>query len=145
MSVVATQAAMLALTAQPGDVAIRTDNSKTYILSAEPASTLANWLEIVAPGAVSSVAGKTGVVSLVKADVGLGNVDNTSDANKPVSTATATALAGKASTADLDNVFTLANSKVGGLNGVTGLWKGTQVQYDAIVTKDPNVVYVVTG
>ena len=32
-----------------------------------------------------------------KGDVGLGNVDNTSDANKPVSTATAAALAGKAS------------------------------------------------
>ena len=30
-----------------------------------------------------------------KADVGLGNVDNTSDANKPVSSATTTALAGK--------------------------------------------------
>lgn len=30
-----------------------------------------------------------------KATVGLGNVDNTSDANKPISTATATALAGK--------------------------------------------------
>ena len=29
---------------------------------------------------------------LVKADVGLGNVDNTSDANKPVSTAQQTAL-----------------------------------------------------
>ena len=50
-------------------------------------------------GAVDSVAGKTGVVTLVKADVGLGNVDNTSDAAKPVSTATATALSGKASTA----------------------------------------------
>lgn len=34
---------------------------------------------------------KTDLV-LVKADVGLGNVDNTSDANKPVSTATQTAL-----------------------------------------------------
>lgn len=41
---------------------------------------------------VQSVAGKTGVVTLVKADVGLGNVDNTSDANKPVSTAQQTAL-----------------------------------------------------
>lgn len=40
---------------------------------------------------VSSVAGKTGAVTLAKADVGLGNVDNTSDANKPVSTAQATA------------------------------------------------------
>lgn len=45
---------------------------------------------------VSSVAGKTGVVSLDKADVGLGNVDNTSDAAKPISTATQTALDGKA-------------------------------------------------
>lgn len=34
---------------------------------------------------------------LTKADVGLGNVDNTSDANKPISTATQTALNGKAS------------------------------------------------
>lgn len=33
---------------------------------------------------------------------------------------------------------------VAGLNGVTGLWKGTQAQFDAIGTKDPNVVYVVT-
>ncbi|HET6622722.1 MAG TPA: hypothetical protein VFG56_02190, partial [Candidatus Saccharimonadales bacterium] len=43
-------------------------------------------------GAVSSVNGQTGDVTLTKADVGLGNVDNTSDANKPVSTATQTAL-----------------------------------------------------
>lgn len=43
----------------------------------------------VAP--VQSVSGKTGTVTLVKADVGLGNVDNTSDVNKPVSTAQAAA------------------------------------------------------
>ncbi|WP_104086573.1 hypothetical protein [Arthrobacter sp. GMC3] len=49
-------------------------------------------------GAVKSVNTKTGDVVLGKADVGLGNVDNTSDANKPVSTPTATALAGKAAT-----------------------------------------------
>lgn len=36
---------------------------------------------------VTSVAGKTGAVTLVKADVGLANADNTSDVNKPVSTA----------------------------------------------------------
>lgn len=44
---------------------------------------------------VQSVAGKTGAVTLAKGDVGLSNVDNTSDMNKPVSTAMATALAGK--------------------------------------------------
>ena len=41
--------------------------------------------------AVVSVAGRTGAVTLVKADVGLGNVDNTADASKPVSTAQANA------------------------------------------------------
>ena len=46
-------------------------------------------------GAVDSVAGKTGVVTLAKSDVGLGNVDNTSDLNKPISTATQNALNNK--------------------------------------------------
>lgn len=41
---------------------------------------------------VTSVAGKTGAVTLNKSDVGLGNVNNTSDANKPVSNATQNAL-----------------------------------------------------
>ena len=43
-------------------------------------------------GSVSSVNGYTGAVVLVANDVGLGNVNNTSDANKPVSTAAQTAL-----------------------------------------------------
>lgn len=38
------------------------------------------------------------LVELTKADVGLSNVDNTSDADKPISTATQTALNGKQST-----------------------------------------------
>ena len=46
----------------------------------------------ITSGAVDSVAGKTGVVTLVKGDVGLGSVDNTSDVNKPVSTAQQSAL-----------------------------------------------------
>lgn len=47
-----------------------------------------SWVTVSSGGgAVTSVAGKTGVVTLVKADVGLGNVDNTSDANKSVSIA----------------------------------------------------------
>ena len=55
-----------------------------------------NGIIIAADGttsaAVLSVAGKTGAVTLDKADVGLGNVDNTSDANKPISTAMQAAL-----------------------------------------------------
>lgn len=62
--VVADEAAMLALTAQQGDVAVRTDNDTSYILTAEPASTLANWQELLTPtaGAVTSFNGRTGAV-----------------------------------------------------------------------------------
>jgi hypothetical protein len=48
-----------------------------------------------------SVNGHTGVVTVTKSDVGLSNVDNTSDANKPISTATQTALDTKADAADV--------------------------------------------
>jgi hypothetical protein len=47
---------------------------------------------------VVSFAALKAAMSFVKADVGLANVDNTSDANKPISTATQTALDGKAGT-----------------------------------------------
>ena len=47
------------------------------------------------PAPVTSVNGYVGAVVLTKSDVGLGNVDNTSDLNKPISTATQTALNAK--------------------------------------------------
>ena len=50
---------------------------------------------------------KTDLV-LVKGDVGLGNVDNTSDVNKPVSTAQQTALDAKLDDSQLDTDVTLA-------------------------------------
>lgn len=87
VQVVATQAAMLALTAERGDMAIRTDTGRTYVLASDSPGTLADWKEVAAAGQVASVAGKTGAVTLAKADVGLGSVDNTADTAKPVSTA----------------------------------------------------------
>lgn len=57
-----------------------------------------NVSQVKALAPVQSVASKTGAVSLVKGDVGLGNVDNTADADKPVSTATQTALNAKQDT-----------------------------------------------
>lgn len=91
---VASQAAMLALSAGPGDMAVRTDTNTVYVLAEAPAATLANWKGPLTLGGVTTVAGKAGpAVSLVKGDVGLGNVDNTTDVNKPVSTATSTAIA----------------------------------------------------
>lgn len=61
------------------------DNVKQYSASNPP------------PYPVTSVAGKTGAVTLAASDVGLGNVDNTSDANKPISNATQAALNDKQS------------------------------------------------
>jgi hypothetical protein len=54
--VVADQAARLALTCEVGDIAIQTDVSLTYILVTSPPSTLANWQQLLVPGAgVTSV------------------------------------------------------------------------------------------
>ncbi len=57
----ASQAAMLASAATKGDVCIRTDVNASYILAADPASTLANWKQLPAPASgVTSVFGSTG-------------------------------------------------------------------------------------
>lgn len=72
-------------TGESGKIYVALNTNKTYRWSGSA------YIYITS-GAVDSVAGKTGVVTLVKGDVGLGSVDNTSDANKPVSTAQQSAL-----------------------------------------------------
>lgn len=69
VNTVASQSAMTSLAAQQGDVAIRTDVNKTFILSKEPASTAANWIELQFPVSVTSVNGKTGIITLTGADI----------------------------------------------------------------------------
>ena len=62
--VVANQTAMLALSAEKGDVAIRSDLNKTFILSTNSPSTLADWKEMPTPtDLVLAVAGLTGTIS----------------------------------------------------------------------------------
>ena len=78
---------------ETGKIYIALDTNKTYRWSG-------STYVYITSGAVDSVAGKTGVVTLVKADVGLANVDNTSDTNKPISTATQNALNLKANAAN---------------------------------------------
>lgn len=74
--------------AQEGDVLILTTDKKTYIHNGGTAGTAADFTLMETPtDVVTSVAGKTGVVTLVKGDVGLGNVDNTADSVKNVATA----------------------------------------------------------
>jgi len=66
--VVADEAAMLALEAVIGNIAIRTDitdESNQFMLTALPASALGNWMQLpMAVGAVMSVNGQTGNVNL---------------------------------------------------------------------------------
>ena len=72
--VVATEDAMLALSAQKGDIAIRSDLNKSFVLQATPASTLANWKELLTPtDVVLSVNSKTGAVTLNLDDIGDGS------------------------------------------------------------------------
>jgi hypothetical protein len=111
-SVVSSDVDMTAISnATVGSIAIRTDLNKNYILSSLPASTLANWVELLTPAApVQTVNGYTGTVNLSKIDIDLNNVDNTSDITKPISNPTQAAL-------DLK----LDANKVGAANGVASL------------------------
>lgn len=69
--VVGTEAEMLALTANQGDIAVRTDLSETFILAHGDPTVLADWQWLEAPtGGVVSVNGQQGVVNLGAADVG---------------------------------------------------------------------------
>lgn len=102
---VASQSAMLALTGEEGDWCIRTDLSTTWVITGSNPALIGSWTQLSYPAVpVTSVNGYTGAVSLVKADVGLSNVDNTSDANKPISTATQTALDGKQATVTVNGI-----------------------------------------
>ena len=67
-------------TGESGKIYIALDTNKTYRWSG-------SIYVYITSGAVDSVAGKTGVVSLVKGDVGLSNVDNTADLVKSVASA----------------------------------------------------------
>jgi hypothetical protein len=71
--VVASQSAMLALTAERGDVAIRTDLNKSFILATDSPVTLADWKELLTPAsAVTSVNGQTGAVTLTTSNISEG-------------------------------------------------------------------------
>lgn len=61
VNVVNSDATMIAISgAQVGSIAIRTDNNNNYVLSALPASNLANWIALATPLYVSTVNGYAG-------------------------------------------------------------------------------------
>ncbi len=94
--VVSSQAAMLALDAQVGDVAKRTDKGFSFILSAEPASTLSNWVQLnddvlaqlglssgaTQVGALDDVGGATTVQGALNLKATTASVTSTDSANR---------------------------------------------------------------
>ena len=134
-----------------------------HVAAADPHPDYTTAAEAAAAAPVQSVAGRTGAVTLAKGDVGLGNVDNTSDTSKPVSSATQTALDGKANTshthvaADVTDFSTAADARIAASNkvssdvtGITGadqvtnIVSLTQAEYDAI-TPNASTFYVIVG
>lgn len=98
----ATKAAVGSVLTTKGDLSVFTTTAarldigqNDYVLTADSTAPSGVAWKVAAGGggAVSSVAGRTGVVVLTKTDVGLANVDNTSDVTKQVATlAAATAI-----------------------------------------------------
>jgi hypothetical protein len=108
------------------------------------------WEKSGTTDSVPSVAGKTGDVVLVKADVGLANVDDTADAAKAVLSATKLATPRSINGVSFDGsadvtIPGLVSGSVNGTATALTLWTGTKAQYDAIVTKDASTVYAVTA
>lgn len=124
------------------DSAVQPSALTVYVKSVNGSTPDANGNVTVAGGGsgVSSVNGRTGDVTLAKSDVGLTNVDNTSDANKPVSAAQATAINAKytkpaSGIPDAD----LASTFVKKINGVSPDSNGN------ISNIDPNRLVVTTS
>lgn len=118
--VVANQAAMLALTAEVGDIAIRTDQNKTYILRATPASTLANWQELLTPTSpVTSVFGRTGAITAASGDYTVAQVTGAAPLASPAFTGTPTAPTAATAT-NTTQIATTAFVKAQGYTSNTG-------------------------
>jgi hypothetical protein len=71
VTVVVSEVAQLALTAEEGDVAVRSDENKTYMHNGGSAGTMADWTELQTPtDTVLSVNGETGTVVLTTSEIG---------------------------------------------------------------------------
>lgn len=77
--IVANEPAQLALTVQEGDVCVRTDENKTYVALNDVNESLADWQELLSPGAVSSVDGQVGDVNLSTVYAALAHVHSALD------------------------------------------------------------------
>lgn len=100
---------------------------------------------------------QNGNVQIAKADIGLGNVDNTSDLSKPISTATQTALNAKQDTLTAGDNITISNNVISATGGSgTGghtildsegaaLPQKPNLQFDGATVTNTNSATVVAG
>lgn len=152
--VVDSETAMLALNAQVGDVAVRTDVSKSFILQSLPASTAANWVELLTPNSkVISVNGKQGAVILTGADISTNFTQAASRANVATGETLAVSL-GKISkwfadlkglafkdqivaTTDITGIIPIANLPVAtaSAKGIASFGNGLDVASGAVTVK----------
>ena len=116
----------------------------TSVLATATTVATAKSEAITAAGTAADGKISTAVAALTKSSVGLGNVDNTSDANKPVSTATQTALDLKAPKAapTFTGTLTAADVTISGNLTVSGTT--TTVNTTNFTTSDP-VIYLGDG
>jgi len=69
------ETAQLALIVEKGDVCVRLDDGKSYILSADTNNSMSDWQELVSPtNLVSSVNSKVGTIILTQDDIGDGSI-----------------------------------------------------------------------
>jgi hypothetical protein len=106
-------------------------SGKSAVGHTHTASDITNFnAAALAAAPVQSINTRVGAIVLDKSDVGLSNVDNTSDTNKPLSTATVTALSGKVNTVagkDLsDENYTAAEK-----SKLSGIAAGAEVNVNA--------------
>ncbi|OZE25674.1 hypothetical protein CH262_12520 [Rhodococcus sp. 05-2255-1e] len=149
----ANSTARLALDAQPGDVAIQSDNETLWMLKKSPASAASSWMDLTAIGAsagVISVNGQTGTVVLAAADVSAAPTSRTIAAGTGLSgggdlTANRTVSLNSTSQASLVKADSAVQGFVNGTSTGTKIERMTAAQYAALATKDSNTIYVVTA
>jgi hypothetical protein len=101
-------------------VTIATDDVLPIVDTSVSTTKKISIAQIKSEAPVQSVASKTGAVTLVKGDVGLGNVDNTADTDKPISSATQLALNAKQSTlVSGNNIKTINGDSLLGSGNIT--------------------------
>lgn len=92
---------------------LMSSSDKTKLNGLKDQASITSDIKAVQTNLETHINNKSNPHKVTKAQVGLGNVDNTSDANKPISNATQTALNGKFSATDGNNLKQIVNNMPG--------------------------------